>query len=355
MRPGRLFRRTAGWSLAAGLVGCGGTPTTPTPPAPAACVATPGAVCFGARNYVEFAVGDLPVVVSVPHGGALAPASIPDRTVGTSVTDTNTIELGRAIAASFVSLTGRAPHIVICHLRRTKLDANRDVGEAAQGHPDATTAWNDYHGFVEAAIRAVVDRFGRGLYIDLHGHGHAKARLELGYLLSSATLDRTDAELNGSGAAVQSSLRLALATTRAPFAELLRGATSLGGLLAPGVPAVPSPADPTPGSDPYFDGGYSTVRHTTVLPGLQIETHFPGLRDSATNRAAFGAALASAVSSFLSAHLDVRIAGDSPNPLPLLARVSARAWPDRAARRESRWATSRPAGVAGTPYGADRR
>jgi hypothetical protein len=278
-------------------------PTGPSGPgSPAACSPTPGAHCFGTNNYVEYTGGDLPVVVSVPHGGALAPASIPDRTGGTTVTDTNTVELGRAIAAAFQSATGRQVHLVLCHLRRTKLDANREVAEAAQGHPEAMRAWSEYHGFIEMAAAEVVRRDGTGFYIDLHGHGHPIARLELGYLLSSADLSLSDAQLDASGLAGTSSLRRAMGSSAATFSEALRGTTSLGGLL-PAIPSVPSPSAPGPGSDPYFNGGYSTERHTTTLPGLQIESHFAGVRDTSANRAAFAQQLVQAVRSFSQQHL----------------------------------------------------
>jgi predicted enzyme related to lactoylglutathione lyase len=251
----------------------GGSPTAPTSTggAAGACAYVPGAPCFGRLNYVEYVPGDLPLVISVPHGGALAPSTIPDR-MGTTATDTNTIELGRAIAQAFLTRTGRRPHLVICHLKRTKLDANREVGEAAEGNPNATQAWQEYHGFIDAATHAVATG-GSGLYIDLHGHGHAPQRLELGYLLSAATLDLTDEQLDAGGYAWASSLHLAMGRTPQTFAQLLRGADSLGGLLlGAGVPSVPSPAVPSPGADPYFTGGYSTERHTNTIPGLQIES-----------------------------------------------------------------------------------
>ena len=187
------------------------------------------------------------------------------------------------------------------NLHRSKLDANREVVEAAQGNAEAILAWNEYHGFLELATRAVVSASGRGLYIDLHGHGHAKARLELGYLLTGTVLDRTNAELDSQGVASRSSLRLAMMFTASSFSEMLRGATSLGARLAP-VPSVPSPADPSPGADPYFEGGYSTARHTATIPGLQIESHF-GVRDTAAAREAFAATLADAVLAFLRDHL----------------------------------------------------
>jgi hypothetical protein len=287
-------------AIALAALACGSK--SPASPATSSCSPAAGATCFGRNNYVEYNGGDLPVVVSVPHGGALAPATIPDRT-GTTVTDLNTIELGRAIVDAFRSRTGRAPHLVICQLRRTKLDANREVSDAAQGNAAASQAWTEYHGFIEMAAAEVVRRHGRGIYIDLHGHGHAIQRLELGYLLSAATLAQSDTQLNASGAASQSSLQRAMPFTSSSFADVLRGTTSIGGLLAGSTPSVPSPVTPGPGGDPYFDGGYSTGRHTATLSGLQIESHFTGVRDSPASRAAFGGALADAVRTFAQTHL----------------------------------------------------
>jgi len=289
------------------LLACGqSSPSTPTPtPTPSTCIPTPGAVCFGKQSYVEFVAGDFPVVISVPHGGAVAPSNIPDRT-GTTVTDSNTIDLGRAIAQAFATRTGRRPYLVICHLRRTKLDANRELAEAAQGNADATTTWNEYHGFVELAMTTATSGSSRGFYIDLHGHGHPIQRLELGYLLSSSQLDMTDAQLNNGGYSSSSSLRLAMPLTSVTFAELLRGPSSLGGLLGASTPSVPSPAATSPGADPYFDGGYSTERHSARLPGLQIESNFSGVRDTAANRTAFAERLVTALASFLDTHIGVR-------------------------------------------------
>lgn len=292
------------------LAACGGkgNPTAPSPiSAPATQVYIPGQTYFGRNNYVEYQAGALPVIISVPHGGSLAPAEIPDRTWGTTGNDTAALETGRAVAAALLARTGNPVHLIVCHLRRVKLDANRDVVEAAQGNVYAIQAWNEYHGFIEAARQAVTARSGRGLYIDLHGHGHAIPRLELGYLLTASDLDRPDAELNQGGWAANSSLRALAAETSVPFAELLRGPSSLGGLLqARGYPAVPSPATPTPGNDPYYSGGYSVQRHGSLqggcISGVQIECHYPGVRDTAANRAAFASALADALSSYFGLH-----------------------------------------------------
>jgi hypothetical protein len=290
--------------LAVLVLSCGGSaPSGPTPSTPTVCAGTSGIPCFGRNNYIEYVPGDLPVVISVPHGGALAPVAIPDRTVGTTVTDSNTVELGRAVSAAFSTRSGRAPHLVIVHLRRTKLDANREVVEGAQGNADAIQAWNEYHAFIEQAMAAVRQRSGTGFYVDLHGHGHAIPRLELGYLLTASTLNGNNAELDSGGAAFTSSLRLIAQSSSLSSSALLRGPTSLGGLLEPAVASVPSPSIPSPGTDEYFNGGYSTSRHTTTLPGLQIECHFTGIRDSATSRASFSELLVRAIATFAQTHL----------------------------------------------------
>lgn len=284
------------------VVGCSGAPSVVAPPPPPATLPV-GVPIFGRQDYVEYVPGDLAVVISVPHGGALTPAEIPDRTMGTTVTDANTIELGRAVAEALTARTGRTPHLIISHLKRTKLDPNREVVEGAAGNAAAITAWGEFQSFVDTAARAAVARHGFAVYIDLHGHGHPIARLELGYLLPASTLALNDASLDASHLAT-SSLR-ALPPLQRPFAEILRGDSSFGGLLAVrGYPAVPSPAMPSPGTDPYFDGGYNTGRHTgDGVVGLQIEANYGGVRDSDASRRAFAAALAEAMDRWIQLHV----------------------------------------------------
>jgi hypothetical protein len=42
-------------------------------------------IVYGSNNYVEYQVGNLPVVIAVSHGGNLEPTSIPDRTCNNAV------------------------------------------------------------------------------------------------------------------------------------------------------------------------------------------------------------------------------------------------------------------------------
>ncbi|HYW08407.1 MAG TPA: hypothetical protein VE913_15720, partial [Longimicrobium sp.] len=142
-----------------------------------------GTSYFGRDGYVEYIAGNSPVIITAPHGGELAPAEIPDRGCGITVTDLATEQLARAMQYQFHRKTGRYPHVVINRLRRAKMDANRDLAEAGCGNARADSAWHEYHRFVDAARAAVLASEGKGFYLDLHGHGHPLQRLELGYLV----------------------------------------------------------------------------------------------------------------------------------------------------------------------------
>ncbi|NNF14930.1 MAG: hypothetical protein HKN72_17005 [Gemmatimonadetes bacterium] len=267
-----------------------------------------GVSYFGRNGYVEYIPGTLPVILSAPHGGDLTPSEIAERTTGVVVTDRGTRELTLAVRDAFIDLTGAAPHVVISHLDRVKLDPNREIVEAAQGDPFAERAWEEYHGFIEMA-RLEVALFGEGMYFDMHGHGHPQDRLELGYLLLADRLNDDDDSLNSLATVQQTSIREIGRDSELPFSQVIRGPTSLGGLLEEhGVPAVPSPSIPGPGSDPYFSGGYSTWRHgsladTELVSGIQIEHHYPGLRNSDANRRAYATLLADAVRAFMLEHM----------------------------------------------------
>lgn len=270
--------------------------------------ARPGQRYEGRAGYVSYEPGGLPLIVSAGHGGLQDPDAIPDRTEGTLVADANTDQLAMAMADSLEARFGARPHLIISHLRRRKLDVNRELGEAAQGNPLAEHAWREYHGFIDHARARVEAEHGPGLYIDVHGHGHEIRRLELGYLLSGPDLNRSDEELDA-GFGHRSSIRALAEASSVPFSELIRGNTSLGALYEEtGVPAVPSAQQPAPGADPFFSGGYSTRRHGSrdggAVSGVQIEAQRPGVRDTEANRAVFAGISSRVLEEYLALHFD---------------------------------------------------
>ena len=273
--------------------------------ASAAGTPAPGAVTLAGDRLVECVAGDLPVVITVPHGGRLTPEGFARRQKGVTDMDVNTQELARAFATELTRRTGGHAALVISLLHRSRLDPNRELAEAAGGHAPAEAVWRAFHGAVESALAAAVKRHGFAFLIDLHGHAHPIARLELGYGLGGPQLNVDDPALDGSGVIGISTLRDLHAARGGSAAALLRGPRSLGALFAErGLRSVPSPADPGPAANPFFSGGYIVRRHaaeptTTKVDGLQIECPRPGVRDTAENRDRFARAAADALLVFL--------------------------------------------------------
>ncbi|MBC7367984.1 MAG: hypothetical protein H7343_14425 [Undibacterium sp.] len=275
-------------------------------PAPAPEIAA-GHSTFGPHPHIESIAGDLPIVLTAPHGGSLRPAALATRTEGVTTADLNSLDLARAVADEFFARTGHHVALVASHLHRSKLDPNRELKEAAQGDATAERAWHEFHASVRAALAAAVTRHDFAFLVDLHGHSHPVARLELGYALDAKQLNRPDAALDASELITLSTLgdlhaRLAPAVSPA---ALLRGPRSLGDLLTTrGLRATPSPQEPQPGPEPFFSGGYivrtyAAAADTPKVDGLQIETHRVGLRDTAENRARFAQITAESLTIFL--------------------------------------------------------
>lgn len=257
---------------------------------------------FAAQGRVEYIVGNAPVILSAPHGGRLKPASIPDRTVGTLLTDSYTDLLARDFARAFHQRTGSHAHVIVCHLKRIKVDCNRDIREAAQGNPEAEETWNAFHALIDEARGSVQRTHGSGLYLDLHGHGRPEGWIMLGYLLTNRDLQRDEKAL--AALADRSSIRSLAGRGGVPFVELLRGETSFGGLLQRrGYPAVPSPEHPHAGESTFFSGGYNVRRHGSrdggTIGAIQVECPRKGVRDTQAHRQAFASALADAVVAYL--------------------------------------------------------
>ena len=279
----------------------------------------PGTTYLDSNGYVEYMAGNLPFVISVPHGGYLKPASIPDRNcTGCSyIRDAYTQELARELQTAFVQKTGCYPHMVINLLHRVKFDANRDIGDAADGNPVVEQSWYAYHEFIDSSKARIERDYGRGLFLDLHGHGHNIQRIELGYLLSKTKLQTSDSNLNTNAIMVQSSIYTLVSTNLNSFthAQLIRGDSSLGSLLAfKGFPAVPSAAIPYPvGSEPYFSGGYNTQRHNSkqggAIEGIQMECNHD-IRWDSLLRKKFADSLAEVLIDYYNIHYNNQFDGN---------------------------------------------
>ncbi len=264
----------------------------------------PGETVLGHGGFAEYQVGDLPIILSVPHGGPLRPAEIPDRSQAVVDNDPYVDELGKELAAEIERLTGRPVHLVVNQLHRSKLDANRTRLDGARRDPAATLAWEDYHGFLLAAEQAIIEGCGRGLLIDLHTNGREGYRVEFGYGLTAADLQADDEHLNREAYLRRSTLRALASHGPTAHADLIRGPLSLGGLMTSiGYAAEPSPQRRVPDGDPYFNGGYTVYRHGSLYGGwvdaVQVEVSYDLLRPAA--RANLIRGLAAATLTFVDA------------------------------------------------------
>ena len=140
------------------------------------------------------------LIISAPHGGSLMPDDVPDRTEGgclrnvgpdadvctwfyddpcedgercesTTVKDTLSDEFAENVANELSEKWSLTPSVVIGKWARKKVDFNREINEATLNYPEAILAYQSYHSNIEQAVDRIYEKFGKGLLIDIHGHG----------------------------------------------------------------------------------------------------------------------------------------------------------------------------------------
>ena len=223
----------------------------------------------GRNNYINYYPGNIPVILSIPHGGELVPLEISDITYGVSVTDSNTIELGTSISDYMYENFNIRPYLIINNLKRTKMDANRDKVEAAQNNVFAERAFDEFHYYISSAREDIIQNFGTGILFDIHGHGpnpdgFVDLRTWIGYLLSGNELDQNDKDLDFNISSNDTSIFNILNSSNHLLSDVIRGTNSLGSLFEIyGYSALPSSMSPSPEGMRYFSGGYNTVIYGT--------------------------------------------------------------------------------------------
>jgi hypothetical protein len=272
-----------------------------------------GETYLDTTGFVEYWPGNLPVIISVPHGGLLQPDSIPDLSCeGTpnQFIDSYTSAIGEGLYNTFFERTGCYPHMVFSWLHKKKFEPNKNLQDGACGNPTVESAWLSYHAFIDSAKAKIIEDYGRGLFLDIHGHAHTIERIEYGYLLSRSELQLSDSALNTTSFIEESSIRTLVGDNlnNLSHADLLRGPTSFGAIMDnKDFPGVPSQYDPFPqGSEPYFTGGYLTMRHGSrdnngEIDGIQIEFN-QDIRFDASTREILIDSLTSGINEFINTH-----------------------------------------------------
>ncbi len=216
------------------------------------------------NEFILVQRGDLPIIITAPHGGSMAIPDVPkrvgpegERKNGKFVTsqDTRTFELATATAKQLESLTGKKPFVVVMKAHRQFVDANRPEAEGVE-HASAKAVHAAFH----ATLRELVDdlrvRFPRGaLLLDIHGQAASSNTIYRG--TQNGTTVMRLIEKHGAGA--------------------LTGEHSvLGTLAARGLEV--SPANTPPGDPPEhrsYNGGYIVRTYgshrTNGVDAIQLE------------------------------------------------------------------------------------
>ncbi|MFX1569755.1 MAG: hypothetical protein ACFFCV_15455 [Promethearchaeota archaeon] len=128
------------------------------------------------RNYLECKAGNIPLIISVPHGGLFDCTSIPRRQIGILGIDKGTIEFSKNlinhINQKFKNELSKdkVPSYIYSKVPRNKLDLNRNKALAYnQNSFLAREIYNYYHYKIKEWILGNVKTFNRSLLIDIHG------------------------------------------------------------------------------------------------------------------------------------------------------------------------------------------
>lgn len=211
--------------------------------------------------------GELPIILTAPHGGREAIAGIEPRRDQANVeayrkwggfqrgADTNTDILAQRIAAEITKLTGRKPYLVVARFSRTYVDVNRPP-ELALDSPEARPYYDIYHQSVRRSIEEILGKYPAGLLIDVHGQGKDPDALMRGTI---------------NGRAVERLLRRA-------GVEAVTGPKGIYGQLeANGFKVFPGNDVPPRGrsEDAGFNGGYTVAiygsHNRTGIDAVQME------------------------------------------------------------------------------------
>ncbi|MEY2784461.1 MAG: hypothetical protein RL277_665 [Planctomycetota bacterium] len=198
--------------------------------------------------------GELPLILSAPHGGEVRVPGSRTRRSGVTVRDEDTAELALLISQEVTDRLGAKPYVVIAQFSRKDADANRAAAEAFENEASAM----HYRAF-HAALRQAVDecrtRFGDALLVDLHGQAEQPG------VIARGTRD---------GRTMQS-------LERRKGLEFTIGPSSIGGrLIRKGYEVVPRTApDGSRTPEVLFNGGFIVAEYGTMnekgLDAIQLE------------------------------------------------------------------------------------
>ena len=261
------------------------------------------------KDYIKYYEGNVPLILSAPHGGDLIPNEIAKRSKGVFDKDDYTYELIELIIEEFYKQTNLTPYAIIAEISRELVDINREPNEAYEDKK-AKLSYDTFHDFIKYSRKMIDQKFKKGLYIDIHGQSHPKAYLEFGYLLNNDILALHESELREYKC--KSSINTLSDFSQECFIDQLRGPHSMGSLMSnQGYDSIPSVKLPYASDGNYFEGAYDTIRYGSLdngnINGIQIEFPYLGCRDTHENRINCAKAFVNSILEFMKIHLQINL------------------------------------------------
>jgi len=130
-------------------------------------------------TYVFTQAGELPIILSAPHGGTSKVPGVEKRNIEGLPTggagyvvarDTGTEELAHDVASAIQERLGKLPYQVVSQTHRQYLDPNRP-SDIAYDDSDAKPIYDFYHATLKSYCEEVTNKFHSGLLLDIHGQG----------------------------------------------------------------------------------------------------------------------------------------------------------------------------------------
>ena len=145
---------------------------------------------FSQFNLIEYIPGNLPIILTAPHGGVKNIEGLPTRNQNDFTdsiennTDSNTSQLVYQIRNEIFKLTGKYPYIIIGNIKRSKVEFNRYIYLKENNKSYATNdkllanTWFEFYNYINVAIQNSIDNFNNAFIFDIHGHGRENISYE---------------------------------------------------------------------------------------------------------------------------------------------------------------------------------
>ena len=119
-------------------------------------------------TLVDVEMGEIPILITAPHGGDKSVPGVSGRKNGNHLSDTGTYELAKELQKQLQLILKKKPYIVRAEFLRKYIEANRVASEAYES-PEAKHHYDAYHDSIRQCVDEIRKKWHAGIMIDLHG------------------------------------------------------------------------------------------------------------------------------------------------------------------------------------------